>query len=127
MGYNLKDIAGILAISYGTVRWHLVNLRRGFSVRTTRELLLQIEAVPTSVDTVPEKIKLSPRGKEVLELFMRSFTYSQIAEELGMSVSGVRRHCEKMLWKNGCESMLCLIAKYKQYIFYESCKHKFKV
>lgn len=30
-----------------------------------------------------------------------------------MSVSGVRRHCEKMLWKNGCDTMLALIAKYQ--------------
>lgn len=82
-------------------------------MRTTRELLLQIEASHTFVGTAPEKIKLSPRGKEVLELFMRSFTYQQIAKRLGMSVSGVRRHCEKMLWKNGCESMIGLIAKYQ--------------
>ena len=44
---------------------------------------------------------------------MRSFTHREIAERLGMSVSGVRRHCEKMLWKNGCNTMLALIAKYK--------------
>lgn len=55
---------------------------------------------------------------------MHSFTYQQIAMQLGMSVSGVRRHCEKMLWKNGCESMISLIAKYKRYMFHESCKHE---
>lgn len=82
-------------------------------MRTSRELLLQIGDSPTFAGTAPEKIKLSPRGKEVLELFMRSFTYPQIAKQLGMSVSGVRRHCEKMLWKNGCESMIGLIAKYR--------------
>jgi len=89
-------------------------------VRTTREMLLHIEAIPSLSDATPEEIKLSPRGKEVLELFMRSFTYTQIAKHLGMSVSGVRRHCEKMLWKNGCESMVGLIAKYKLHSVHKS-------
>ena len=93
-------------------------------MRTTRELLIKIEASSTTTVTPPSKIKLSPRGKQVLELFMHSFTYQQIAIQLGMSVSGVRRHCEKMLWKNGCESMLCLIAKYKRHRVHESCKHE---
>ncbi|MFR9014307.1 MAG: helix-turn-helix transcriptional regulator [Desulfovibrio piger] len=114
----------MLSISYGTVRWHLVNLRSAFAVRTTRELLIKIEASSITTVTPPSRIKLSPRGKQVLELFMHSFTYQQIAMQLGMSVSGVRRHCEKMLWKNGCESMLCLIAKYKRHRFHESCKHE---
>ena len=93
-------------------------------MRTTRELLIKIEASSITTVTPPSRIKLSPRGKQVLELFMHSFTYQQIAMQLGMSVSGVRRHCEKMLWKNGCESMLCLIAKYKRHRFHDSCKHE---
>lgn len=58
-------------------------------------------------------VRLSPRGKDVLRLFMRGFTYKQISENLGMSISGVRRHREKMLWQNDCESVLELIAKYE--------------
>lgn len=93
-------------------------------MRTTRELLLNFEAMPTIAVTAAEKIRLSPRGREVLELFMRSFTYQQIAQHMGISVSGVRRHCEKMLWKNGCESMLGLIAKYKLHSIHESKQHE---
>ena len=89
-------------------------------MRTTREILLHIKAIPNLLGTPPEKIKLSPRGKEVLELFMHSLTYTQIAQQLGMSVSGVRRHCEKMLWKNDCKSMAGLIAKYKLYKIHKS-------
>lgn len=48
-----------------------------------------------------------------MELFMRGFTYKKIAEHLGISLSGVRRHREKMLWQNECKSMLELIAKYQ--------------
>ena len=83
-------------------------------MRTTRELLHKLELASLSdTITATSKIKFSPRGKEVFDLFMRSFTHREIAERLGMSVSGVRRHCEKMLWKNGCNTMLALIAKYK--------------
>lgn len=51
-----------------------------------------------------------------MELFMRGFTYTKIAEHLGISLSGVRRHREKMLWQNDCKSMLELIAKYQAWI-----------
>ena len=113
-GYGLKEMAPILFVSYGTIRWHLVNLRRVFKVRTTRELLHKLEtSCFTDSATATTIIKLSPRGRQVFELFRRSFTYRQIAERLGMSVSGVRRHCEKMLWKNGCDTMLALIAKHQ--------------
>lgn len=54
-------------------------------MRTTRELLIKIEASSITTVTPPSRIKLSPRGKQVLELFMHSFTYQQIAMQLGMS------------------------------------------
>ena len=111
-GGGLKEIAQVLSVSYGTVRWHLENLRADFLVHTTRELLLKINIHQSTEAAQSAKLKLSPRGKQVLELFMNSFTYQQIAMQLGMSVSGVRRHCEKMLWKNGCRSTIELIAKY---------------
>ena len=118
-GGGLKEIAQVLSVSYGTVRWHLENLRAGFLVHTTRELLLKINAPQSTEAAQSANLKLSPRGRQVLELFMHSFTYQQISLQLGMSVSGVRRHCEKMLWKNGCESMIELIAKYKRHSEYE--------
>lgn len=58
-------------------------------------------------------MKLSPRGRQILELFMHGMTYKQIAKQLSISRSGVRRHLEKMLWQNECKSMLELIARYK--------------
>jgi len=51
-----------------------------------------------------------------MELFMRGFTYKQIAEHFGISLSGVHRHREKMLWQNECKSMLELIAKYRAWL-----------
>ena len=108
-----KDIAMTLYITYGTVRWHLLNLRKAYSVHSTRELLLVADA---RASNTPQPVRLSPRGKEVLELFMRGFTYREIAEQLGMSRSGVSRHREKILWQNDCKSMLELIAKYRAWL-----------
>lgn len=108
-----KEIANALYITYGTLRWHLVNIRKVYNVHSTRELLLVSDM---RVYTAPQTVRFSPRGKEVMELFMRGFTYKKIAERLGISLSGVRRHREKMLWQNECKSMLELIAKYRAWL-----------
>lgn len=60
----------------------------------------------------PYVIKLTPRGKEVFQLILEGLGDKQIGERLGISYSGVRRHKEKMLINNSCESMLELISKY---------------
>jgi hypothetical protein len=39
-------------------------------------------------------------------------TSKGISERLGMGVNGIKRHKEKMLWQNDCETMRELIAKY---------------
>jgi FixJ family two-component response regulator len=57
-------------------------------------------------------LKLTPRGKQVFHLILEGLTDNQIRERLGISYSCVRRHREKMLLQNDCESMLELIAKY---------------
>ncbi|MDR3363139.1 MAG: helix-turn-helix transcriptional regulator [Desulfovibrio sp.] len=79
-------------------------------MHTTRELLFAAD-IPVPAD--PPAVRFSPRGREVMELFMRGRTYREIAQCLGISLSGVRRHREKMLWQNNCESMLELIARYR--------------
>ena len=56
-------------------------------------------------------LKLSPRGKEVFTLILEGLSVKQIALRLGISYSGVRRHKEKMLLANDCNTMLELIAK----------------
>jgi len=45
-------------------------------------------------------------------LIMEGLNIKKISERLGMSISGVKRHREKMLLQNGCTDMLELIAKY---------------
>jgi DNA-binding CsgD family transcriptional regulator len=100
----------MVCLSWKTVSWHLKIIRKEFDVHTSRELLLTMD-FPVPAD--PPAVRFSPRGREVMELFMRGRTYREIAQCLGISISGVQRHREKMLQQNDCESMLELIARYK--------------
>ena len=43
---------------------------------------------------------------------MRGKTYKQITEYLGISISGVRRHLERVILQNELKSILELISKY---------------
>ena len=43
---------------------------------------------------------------------MRGNTYEQIATCLGISVSGVRRHLEKIILQNECKSTIDFLSKY---------------
>ena len=98
-----------MSYNYSTVRRYLAELRLIFGVHKTREIMTKLEVCDHGSSV---KVRLSPRGREVLLLYMDGFSYKQIGESLGMSLSGVRRHREKMLWQNDCESMMELIARY---------------
>lgn len=89
------------------MRWNLANLRKLYDVHTTRELLLIFKSCKFN-----SSIKITSREKEVVELFMHGKTYEQIAECLGISVSGVRRHFERVILQNGLKSTIELISKY---------------
>jgi DNA-binding CsgD family transcriptional regulator len=104
----LKVIAETLSITKGSLRQYLVPIRRIFGVRTTRELICMLD----TSSIVDRPVKLTPRGRQVFLRTAAGLTNREIAVQLGMSVSGVRRHKEKMLLQNDCDSMLRLIAKY---------------
>ena len=103
-----KEIAATLHISYGTVRWNLANLRKLYAVHSMRELLLIFKPCTNESSS----LKATPRNKEIIDLFMHGKTYKQIAEHLGISVSGVRRHLERVILQNELKSTLELISKY---------------
>ncbi len=65
-----------------------------------------------SKDFSPNIIKLTPRGREIFQLTLTGKTDKQIGNELGISYNCVRRHKEKMINTNNCNSMLELISKY---------------
>jgi DNA-binding CsgD family transcriptional regulator len=98
-----------LSIARGTLYQHLARIRNavgGHSYIETLNLLHQQSGGNTSM------IKLTPRGKEVFQLLVEGVSNKKVGERLGMSLSGVKRHREKMLLNNDCASMLELIAKY---------------
>ena len=61
---------------------------------------------------VQNAIKLTPRGATVFGLTLQGVNDKKIAAHMGISYSAVRRHKEKMLYSNGCVTMLELVAKY---------------
>ena len=63
----------------------------------------------------PTDIKLTSRGREVFRLVLSGLTDKEIAHELGITYSGVRRHREKMLLANGCKTMNELISRFYGY------------
>lgn len=90
------------------MRWNLANLRKLYGAHSTRELLFIFKARKSESSL----LKTSLRDKEVIELFMHGNTYVQIAEYLGISVSGVRRHLEKVILQNELKSTFELLSKY---------------
>ena len=61
-------------------------------------------------------MKFTPRGREVFHLILKGKTSTEIATLLNISRSGVRRHKEKMLIQNNCNSIAELVAKYYRFI-----------
>lgn len=57
-------------------------------------------------------LRLTPRGLEVFMHILKGLSTKEVAENLGMSTSCVRRHKEKMLLQNNCGTMLELITRH---------------
>jgi DNA-binding CsgD family transcriptional regulator len=98
-----------LFIQVGTLYQHLHRIGNVLGTRNYFEMLHMLHKQPE--DETP-MLRFSPRGKEVFTLMTQGVSIKRIGECLGMSVSGVRRHREKMLLQNNCKSMLELVAKY---------------
>ena len=91
------------------IHLHLSRIRKKFSVHTTLEIM---RCTGETLAYPKHPIKLTPRGAEVFRLSLSGVNTTRIARCLKISRSGVRRHREKMLMANGCNSMLELVAKY---------------
>lgn len=111
-----KKIADVLSIDIKTVYRHLANIRKELGVHSSIEILY---FTTNDSEFKPHNIRLTSRGKEVFQLILEGLSDKQVGERLGISYSGVRRHKEKMLIANECESMLELISKY-----YANCTEK---
>ena len=99
----------MLFISARTVYKHRAEVRRVLGARNTFELL---DMLHQQTGCISPTVRLSPRGGKVFTLLLEGLSNKEIGERLGMSVSGVKRHREKMLLQNNCATILELIAKY---------------
>lgn len=105
---RLKAIAKILHLQPATVHRHLARAREALDVHTSIQMLQ-----PEQHTASPQNaIKLTPRGTTVFELTLQGVNDKKIADLMGISYSAVRRHKEKMLYSNGCTTMLELVATY---------------
>jgi DNA-binding CsgD family transcriptional regulator len=91
------------------LRLHLTRLRKKLGVHSNRELLHLMRKTP---EHAMSTLRFTLRGREVFALIIEGLTSKEISERLGMGVNGIKRHKDKMLWQNDCETMRELIAKY---------------
>lgn len=106
-----KKISSRLGIKIGTLYQHLAEIRKRMSHNSSVKALSSC----TNIDFQQEVLSdmgLTPRGKEVFLLILEGLSNRQIAAQLSITPSGVKRHREKMLLRNGCTSMMELVAKY---------------
>lgn len=111
MASRSKKISSRLGIKIGTLYQHLAEIRKRMSHNSS------VKALSSCTNTVCQQTVLSDmgftqRGKEVFLLILDGFSNREIAVQLSISPSGVKRHREKMLLQNGCTSMMELVAKY---------------
>jgi DNA-binding CsgD family transcriptional regulator len=67
---------------------------------------------PLAPEHAMSTLHFTPRGREVFALIVEGLTSKRISERLGMGVNGIKRHKDKMLLQNDCETMRDLIVKY---------------
>jgi DNA-binding CsgD family transcriptional regulator len=90
----------------------ILNATRANSFETLHLLLKE-------TDSELPMLRFTPRGKDIFALILQGFGQRKIGERMGMSVSGVRRHREKMLLQNDCNSMSELLLKYHGQPYYK--------
>ena len=111
---RLKKIASILSIKQGTLYQHLAQIRRIFDSHNVIGLVHVIyNTIDKEIKT--NTIRLTPCGSHVFKCILEGMTDKKIGEQLGMSLSGVRRHREKMLLQNDCTSITELVSKYYEH------------
>ena len=107
---SLNAIAEALFITPGSLYVNLARIRKKLDVHNNREALHVLRKKPEhAINT----LRFTPRGREVFALIMEGLTGKAISERLGIGLNGIKRHKDKMLWQNNCETMRELIARYR--------------
>ena len=99
-----------LFITRASVYVYLSRIQKKLDAGNSREVLYLLRKNP---EHGMSTLNFTPRGKQVFTLIMEGLTSKRISERLGMGVNGIKRHKDKMLWQNNCETMRELIAKYR--------------
>jgi len=86
-------------------------IRKKLGAHNNREMLHLLQKTP---EHALSTLRFTQRGREVFVLIMQGMTSKRVSECLGMGVNGVKRHKEKMLLQNDCDTMQELIAKYRR-------------
>ena len=100
-----------LFIAMNTLYIYLSRIHKKLGVRNSRELLHLLRKRP---EHAMSTLRFTPRGREVFALIVEGASSKEISERLGMGINGVKRHKDKMLWQNNCDTMRELIAKYRR-------------
>ena len=99
-----------LGISYGTFRWHKTNILKKVNAHSIRQI---IPDIAMDGDTNLSTFKITPRGHQVLAYYAKGKTIPYIANALGISISGVRRHLENLREKNDCATNFELLYEFE--------------
>jgi NarL family two-component system response regulator LiaR len=115
---NSLDIyIGLIAVLFTVLGiWIALQLTRGRRIETVVVKEERItEPVPFQVDHVElEKLKLTPREYEVLQLMVKGHSNAEIAESLFLSLSTIKTHASNLFVKMDVSSRTKAIEKAKR-------------
>lgn len=98
-----------LNIKIGTHNQYIQRLRRKYGARNTRHLMY-IRYEKNSVKHEP--LKATERDLEVLSYFVRGESYKEISNKLGITLSAVEKHIDKLKFNNFLQDSDELIVLY---------------
>ena len=98
-----------LNITIGTYDQYIKRLRRKYGARNTRHLMY-IRYEKNSMKHEP--LKATERDLEVLSYFVRGKSYKEISDELGITLSAVEKHIDKLKFNNFLQDSDELIVLY---------------
>ena len=104
-GYVFRLTSHVKADELGFVRRH-------YSLYFTRKESLGLAAPSSHLKNSTSLTSLTRREKEILELLVADKTYQQIADELFLSISTVRKHLQNIFKKLGVNNQRQLISLY---------------
>ena len=80
------------------------------TIRFHNSAISSLGAAPLAFKNDTMSDAFSPRQLDILRLYIKGFTYQEIANKLGISKNGVRWNLDDMVEKGGFESRESLVA-----------------